>query len=418
LQTGPLKNEYWSIADPSQVKTIPKWQGHQIVVDTTPDGITRLNVTLPSEKFNARIASPEDIGPAGRVTAANVRAKLDEFDQVVGSGTFPGPEAEGVVFKKPTRIGPIEEAVPGNMGRRMEEEAFSKFGAAVSPEDTVFILRDGRAVSGGKIEYPITDPSHDIVLTVIPEDIKARLLRTGDPGIDTLPFFMRETGAVRIRAQADELLVETIGSITPQQRIALDRLSARRSTFYVDVTSSPRGLSARPESVKLGSRREFLRFMDDLGEVSTEVAPIGLTTKEAKEFDRLQGIKGKLSNKQTARLSELEAKSIPLEPLAPNPFEIGGFSRAPTQMRGPRSVGGGPAPDDLGGFSRGGGGGRIGGGGVGEGGPPFEGSSGEEAIAKLTDLINQAKKPRRGQTLLQHEELQHRFKIVAERLKT
>ena len=257
LQTGPLRNEYWSIADPSQVKTIPKWQGHQIVVDTTPDGITRLNVTPPSEKFNARIASPEDIGPAGRVTAANVRAKLDEFDQVVGPGTFPGPEAEGVVFKKPTKIGPIEEAVP-----------------------------------------------------------------------------------------------------------------------------------------------------------------TGLSTKEAKELDRLQGIKGKLSNRQTARLSELEAKSIPPEPPAPNPFEVGGFSRTPTQMRGPRSVGGGPAPDDLGGFSRGGGGGRIGGGGVVEGGPPFEGSEGEEAIAKLTQLINQAQKPRRGQTLLQHEELQRRFKVVSERLRT
>ncbi|KKL45422.1 hypothetical protein LCGC14_2355840, partial [marine sediment metagenome] len=149
-----------------------------------------------------------------------------------------------------------------------------------------------------------------------------------------------------------------------------------------------------------------------------EVTRTQITSDEIKELDKLQGIKGKLSNKQTARLSELEAKSLPPEPPAPNPFEVGGFSRAPQQMRGPRSVEGGPAPDDLGGFSRGGGGGRIGGGGTIEGGPPFEGSSGEEAIAKLTDLINQAKKPRRGQTLLQHEELQHRFKIVAERLKT
>ncbi|KKM34557.1 hypothetical protein LCGC14_1565270, partial [marine sediment metagenome] len=607
----------------------------------------------------------------------------------LGPGTFPGPEAEGVVFKKPTEIGPIEEAAPTGLGKQMAEDAFNRFGVALSPEDTVFVLPDGRAIGGGKIKYPITDPSHDIVLTVIPEDIKAGLLRTGDPGIDTLPFFMQETGAVRIRAQADELLVETIGPVTAQQKAALGRLSAQRSTFFVDVTSTPRGIRARPESVQLGSRREFLEFIDNIGKAPTEAVPIGLTTKEASELDKLQGIKGKLSNRQTARLSELEAKATPLEPPAPNPFEIGGFSRARSQMRGPRGVEGGPAagaaervenveqfvadrlpqfattemdlralesgqgtfrmyhgtpsdfaddilaggfkqppsgeeairriaqwydipedefiqygilpfygeetsristssaavaarwaetgsfprgeifsnlnsnarlhveivnrlrdkgvkltkgsydamynrlfkeaeelgvgrtvnhrvadilklpdqfpsrtsggtlleltidvsrvnnprdialtlreqasapgsyfdvkvppdaikgirpiattsgqaripadplggfpsqfagrsralrggpaPDDLGGFSRGGDGGRIGGGGTIEGGPPFEGSEGEEAIAKLTELINQAKKPRRGQTLLQHEELQRRFKIVAERLRT
>ncbi|KKL26777.1 hypothetical protein LCGC14_2391850, partial [marine sediment metagenome] len=434
LQTGPLKNEYWSIADPSQVKTIPKWQGHQIVVDTTPDGITRLNVTSPSEKFNARIASPEDIGPADRVTAANVRAKLDEFDQVVGPGTFPGPEAEGVVFKKPTEIGRIEEAVPSRvvsgeivLGPEIERRILSQ-GVTQDVNEAGWILRDGRLVRGlgghkeivGRLPSSIQAGLRDKVTRA-----EAIVTKPGDEAAHILEAASEEMGAIRIQVHelyevgagvdreifinapiTDAQLQQIMKLVDSHESIFIETRSLGRTGLF-EVVDNPNELRAA-----LNDSNAYLGFRDAEPEL-----PL-LAVEELDELDKLQGIKGKLSNKQTARLSELEAKAVPPEPPAPNPFEIGGFSRAPQQMQGPRFVGGGPAPDDIGGFSRGGGGGRIGGGGVVEGGPPFEGSEGEEAIAKLTQLINQAQKPRRGQTLLQHEELQRRFKVVSERLRT
>ncbi|KKM23709.1 hypothetical protein LCGC14_1612460, partial [marine sediment metagenome] len=52
--------------------------------------------------------------------------------------------------------------------------------------------------------------------------------------------------------------------------------------------------------------------------------------------------------------------------------------------------------------------------------PPGEGGDTlfDAAITKLSSLIKQAKKPTRGQELLRHEEMQRRFGLVSERLKT
>ncbi|KKN08421.1 hypothetical protein LCGC14_1056900, partial [marine sediment metagenome] len=528
LQTGPLKNEYWSIADPSQVKTIPKWQGHQIVVDTTPDGITRLNVTLPSEKFNARIASPEDIGPAGRVTTTNVRAKLDEFDQVVGPGTFPGPEPEGVILKRPTKIGPIEEAVPTGLSTKEAKELDKLQGikGKLSNKQTARLsgleakslppeppapnpfeiggfsraptqMRGPRRVEGGPAEGAAEQVENieSFVADRLPQfattEADLRALESGqgtfrmyhgtpsDFADEILAGGFRQPSsgeeAIRRIAQwydipEDEFIRYGILPLYGEETSRISTSSAAVAARWAETGAFPRGeifsnLNSnarlhveivnrlRDKGVKLtkGSYdamyNRLFKEAEELGvgrTVNHKVADIlklpdqfpsrtsGGTllelTIDASRVDNPHNIALTLREQASAPGTYFDVKIPPdaikgMRPVATTSGQaripvdpLGGF---PNQFAGrSRALRGGPAPDDLGGFSRGGGGGRIGGGGVVEGGPPFEGSSGEEAIAKLTDLINQAKKPRRGQTLLQHEELQHRFRIVAERLKT
>ncbi|KKM17050.1 hypothetical protein LCGC14_1679660, partial [marine sediment metagenome] len=92
IDQKPLRNTYWALEDPSQIKDIPVWKGRKLSV--SGGSVPRVQYTLPARDFSASISAGES-PKAIEVTAANVRAKLDELGETgIGPGTFPGPVVE------------------------------------------------------------------------------------------------------------------------------------------------------------------------------------------------------------------------------------------------------------------------------------------------------------------------------------
>ncbi|KKL73188.1 hypothetical protein LCGC14_2077410, partial [marine sediment metagenome] len=319
------------------------------------------------------------------------------------------PEAEGVVFKKPTDIGKIEDAVltpkrsPGDMMEQVRDiqkalsTPISEAGPAKigSPEQIASIRRAALEANDPAMRLAQSAPRWAWA--------SERNMRALVGDVVSWEEFL---------PKARQHWLGTTRNIIDSPNVGFGSLTRGDRA---DIVSGQwiMGDKSPAEIARILASEPPPRF-EGLGGV--EVTRAQITPDEITELDKLQGIKGKLSNRQKARLSELEAKTVPPEPPPVDPFKPGGFSRARFKGQA-RGLEGGPSPEiPLGGFGRGQGGRqppRTGGPKFPSGGPPDEPGG---AVEKLVQLVRNAKKPLAGQELKRSEELGLRFKTVAARL--